>query len=56
MKLRKKKLLTEKPQAFYLNYRRVKTQSGLTQWFCKNDTILIKFTKATDIRVTIFGN
>ena len=24
--------------------------------FCKNDVILIKFTNATDIRVTIFGN
>ena len=24
--------------------------------FCKNDIILIKFTNAADIRVTIFGN
>ena len=24
--------------------------------FCKNDVILIKFTNAADIRVTIFGN
>ena len=27
-----------------------------TERFCKNDVILIKFTNATDIRVTIFGN
>ena len=32
MKLRKKKFF-KKPQIFYLNYRRVTTQSGLTQWF-----------------------
>ena len=31
MKLRKKEV--KKTPAFYLNYRRVTTQSGLTQWF-----------------------
>ena len=31
MKLRKK--VIKKTPAFYLNYRRVTTQSGLTQWF-----------------------
>ena len=29
----KKKEVIKKPPAFYLNYRRVTTQSGLTQWF-----------------------
>ena len=29
----KKKEVIKKPRAFYLNYRRVTTQSGLTQWF-----------------------
>ena len=138
----KKKEIIKKTPTFYLNYRRVTTQSGLTQWvktggygfsveqtfasegsgavrvdfdctlilhveaikqktgeasltvnfvkisnsdcgevrpgvisydedtrkkghliklthigrFCKNDIILIKFTNAADIRVTIFGN
>ena len=34
MKLRKKKnKLLRKPRLFYLNYQRVTTQSGLTQWF-----------------------
>ena len=28
----KKKEAIKKPPGFYLNYRRVKTQSGLTQW------------------------
>ena len=27
-----------------------------TERFCKNEVILIKFTNAADIRVTIFGN
>ena len=29
----KKKEVIKKTPAFYLNYRRVTTQSGLTQWF-----------------------
>ena len=33
MKLKKKKKVIKKTLAFYLNYRRVTTQSGLTQWF-----------------------
>ena len=32
MKLRKKEVIKKTP-AFYLNYRKVTTQSGLTQWF-----------------------
>ena len=32
----KKKEVIKKPPAFYLNYRRVTTQSGLTQWFKMN--------------------
>ena len=32
MKLRKKEVIKKTP-TFYLNYRRVTTQSGLTQWF-----------------------
>ena len=32
MKLRKKEVIKKTP-AFYLNYRRVTTLSGLTQWF-----------------------
>ena len=33
----KKKEVIKKPPAFYLNYRRVTTQSGLTQWFKINE-------------------
>ena len=29
----KKREVSKKPPAFYLNYRRVATQCGLTQWF-----------------------
>ena len=32
----KKKEVIKKTPAFYLNYRRVTTQSGLTQWFTMN--------------------
>ena len=34
-----KKEVIKKPPAFYLNYRRVTTQSGLTQWFKMNGYI-----------------
>ena len=33
MKLRTKEIIKKKTPTFYLNYRRVTTQSGLKQWF-----------------------
>ena len=31
--IKKKEVIKKKTPAFYLNYQRITTQSGLTQWF-----------------------